>query len=279
MTTYEAYRKSPYLSIKHNTYFPVYDRIFGRFAGSECTFVEVGVLNGGSLFMWREFFGPRARIIGIDLNPEAVRWQKEGFEIHIGSQSDPAFWADFFSRVGPVDILLDDGGHTYEQQIVTVESALEQIKDGGLLVVEDTHTSYMKEFAGPSAYSFISYAKNRADRINNRFSGLRGSEETDRSLFSVSFYESIVVFEVDRRICGVASQPTSNGGASIGAHDFYRADLKIATMIRARLSVLQENTRSPIMRKIYRFMKKQVYRFSSSLSLRFSNRSLKKFFR
>lgn len=148
ISSYSSYKKSPYKSIKHSTYFPVYDRLFAQFAGKEITFVEVGVLNGGSLFMWRDFFGPKARIIGIDLNPDAKRWERDGFEIHIGSQSDPDFWNTVFAEIGEVDILLDDGGHTFEQQIVTVESALPHIKDGGLLVVEDTHTSYMKEFGG-----------------------------------------------------------------------------------------------------------------------------------
>ena len=38
------------------------------------------------------FVGADARIIGIDMNPAAVKWRQEGFEIFIGSQSDPNFW-------------------------------------------------------------------------------------------------------------------------------------------------------------------------------------------
>ena len=60
------------------------------------TFVEVGVFGGGSLFMWINFFGKQARIIGIELNPEAKKWEKDGFEIFIGDQSDPDFWTDFW---------------------------------------------------------------------------------------------------------------------------------------------------------------------------------------
>ena len=89
--SYQCYKQSPYLSIKHSTYFPVYDRLFGPYVGKEIVFAEVGVLNGGSLFMWREFFGPKARIIGLDFNPLAERWRDEGFEIEIGDQADPAF--------------------------------------------------------------------------------------------------------------------------------------------------------------------------------------------
>ena len=53
--SYISYQKSKYLSIKHNSYFQVYDDIFSKFRGEDVVFVEIGVLNGGSLFMWRDF--------------------------------------------------------------------------------------------------------------------------------------------------------------------------------------------------------------------------------
>ena len=96
--TYKAYLESPYRSLKHSTYFSSYDYCFSKFKGKPITFVEIGVLNGGSLLMWRKYFGEQARIIGVDLNPEAKRWEKEGFEIFIGSQSDITFW-NFFKFI------------------------------------------------------------------------------------------------------------------------------------------------------------------------------------
>jgi len=111
LEVFKAYKKSPYLSLKHSTYFQVYEELLSQYRNTAFTFVEIGVLNGGSLFMWREFFGDKARIIGIDLNPLAKKWEKDGFEIHIGSQSNPEFWGQFFKEVGMIDVLLDDGGH------------------------------------------------------------------------------------------------------------------------------------------------------------------------
>ena len=60
--------------------------------------------------------------------------------------------------MGKVDILLDDGGHTYVQQITTMESMINQINDGGMLVVEDTNTSYVPTF-GDQTISFVNCAK------------------------------------------------------------------------------------------------------------------------
>lgn len=222
-STAASFHQSPYRCIKHSSYFGVYDRLFAPFVGRPITFVEVGVLDGGSLFMWRHFLGPQARVIGVDLNPGARRWTQHGFEIHIGNQADPAFWASFFAAVGPVDVLLDDGGHTFEQQIVTVEQALPHVRDGGLLVVEDTHTSYMRSFNGPSGRSFLSYAKNVVDGINYRFTRFADRRPHEARVYSVRFFESIVAFEVDPPRCVV---PTllDNGGERSDARDFRHAD-------------------------------------------------------
>ncbi|OZA47501.1 MULTISPECIES: class I SAM-dependent methyltransferase [unclassified Polaromonas] len=221
---YQSYLQSPYLSLKHSAYFQVYEELLSKYRNKPITFVEIGVLNGGSLFMWRHFFGPQARIIGVDFNPLAKRWEKDGFEIHIGSQSDLQFWNSFFNSVGMVDVLLDDGGHTNEQQIVTTHQSIPFIKDGGLLIVEDVHTSYFKDFGNPSKYSFISYAKLFIDGINARFPGVKVAQKLFRdAVYSVHFYDSIVAFSIDRRKC-FTSQWTSNQGQTFEAEDYRHHD-------------------------------------------------------
>jgi cephalosporin hydroxylase len=229
--SYHSYLRSPYRSIKHSTYFEAYDDLFSKYRNMPITFVEIGILGGGSLFMWRDFFGPEARIIGIDLHPGAKKWEEHGFEILIGSQSDEHFWRSFRDQIGPVDIVLDDGGHTFEQQIVTTENLLPCIKDGGLLVVEDTHTSYMPGF-GPMSHSFIEYVKKFIDRINVRFGELE-SPRADRRTWSIQIYESIVAFHVNRRASELRSQPTENGGARDLAEDFRDFDNRDAQAINA----------------------------------------------
>ena len=75
-----AWKCSPYPSTKITSYFPVYVELFSKLRNTKCTFVETGVLLGGSLFMWRKWLGESARIIGIDLNPEAKKWEKHQLE-------------------------------------------------------------------------------------------------------------------------------------------------------------------------------------------------------
>lgn len=221
-----AFDKSPYRSRKHSSYFAVYEKLFAPFRGKAITFVEIGVLNGGSLFMWREFFGPDARIIGVDLNEGAKRWERDGFEIFIGNQADPAFWADFVRQVGKIDLALDDGGHTFPQQIITVEALLPVMAEGGLLLVEDTHTSYDPLFGGPSRHSFVEYAKNRVDGINHR-SSMIDMDRKDRDVWGVSFYESFVVFHIERSESTAAVKEIVNDGQDLSAEDLRYADAAV----------------------------------------------------
>jgi 23S rRNA U2552 (ribose-2'-O)-methylase RlmE/FtsJ len=192
-------------STKIDSYFHVYERVLGRFVDRKIVFVEVGVGDGGSLFMWRSYLGAEARIIGVDIDPSAKRLEDHGVEIFLGDQSNPAFWEEFYGKVGPVDVLLDDGGHNNCQQIVTAHHAIRKLTDGGVLLVEDVHTSYLKEYGNPSKYSFTNFAKHVVDSVNSRFEDISRAENGYwQRVASVEFFESIVVFNIDSTKCSVS---------------------------------------------------------------------------
>jgi hypothetical protein len=227
--SYKSFMRSPKRSIKHSTYFDTYDFLFSKYRNRRITFVEVGVLGGGSLHMWRDFFGETSRIIGIDFNPDAKNLEQDGFEIFIGNQADPQFWKNFKKEVGMIDVVLDDGGHTYEQQIVTMECLLENISDGGLLVIEDTHTSYMNGF-GFKSTSFINHSKNLIDMVNNRFSLLE-QNAADYRIWSIEFFESLVAFKVNRPFTSCISALVENHSPEGEPSDFrYEATPSISTL-------------------------------------------------
>jgi|688.fasta_scaffold499088_1 hypothetical protein len=217
ISSFEAFKLSPYYSSKHSNYFLVYDNLLNKFQESKVTFLEIGILDGGSLFMWRKYFGSRARIIGVDINPEALKWKEFGFEIFIGDQSDPLFWDDLIGKVGGVDVVLDDGGHTYLQQIVTTRKLVPIINDGGLIIIEDCHTSYESGF-GSRKFSFINYVFELVDQVN-----LRHFKCVDKNLVknihSISFFQSIVVLHVNSTVSGNKANQISNDGISFGAID------------------------------------------------------------
>jgi len=274
---FRIYSNVRYLSIKHDSYFRVYEELFAKYIGKRITFVEVGVLNGGSLFMWREYFGPQARVIGIDLNPAARQWEAEGFEIFIGSQSDPLFWRDFYARIGPVDVLLDDGGHTNTQQIITVNEAIPNVADGGLIVVEDAHTSYMKEFGNPSRYSFIGFAKRMVDSINSRSPAVKVvRNDYGKRVHSIAFHESMVAFHIDSTRCHESHQ-TCNGGVTANRQDFRLKGSAQGVVTDLRDQIHEKArflSRIPLVRPAGR----AVLRSLERIALAFDNRNMKRFF-
>lgn len=216
---YEIFLKGEFKSIKHTNYFLVYEQLFSQFRNKPITFMEIGVLGGGSLFMWREYFGKSARIIGVDLNPVAKKWEAHGFEIYIGDQADIDFWRKTTEEIGGIDIVLDDGGHTYGQQIVTTHCLLSSIRDGGMLIVEDTHTSYMDGF-GPKKYSFINYVKNKIDEVNFRSSEVKETAKANSFIWSTECFESIIAFKINRLFARRESIMIVNQGLDDEAVDF-----------------------------------------------------------
>jgi len=146
---------------KWSHYFDVYEQYFSKYRGKEICFVEIGVYQGGSLQMWKEYFGPKAKIYGIDINPACKQFEDEQITIIIGDQGNKKFLEEVKLQIPNIDILLDDGGHTMKQQKNTFEVLFSHIKKNGIYLCEDTHTSYWKNFGGgyKNKDSFIEYSK------------------------------------------------------------------------------------------------------------------------
>lgn len=197
------------LIYKWHHYFDVYDRHFQKYRGKEVTILEIGIFQGGSLQMWKKYFGDKAKIIGLDINPACKALEEENIQIFIGSQSDREFLRSVKKQIPKVDILIDDGGHTMKQQIVSFEELFDHIKDDGVYVCEDLHTSYWLGYGGGHKRrgTFIEYSKNFVDDINgwhSEQSSLKVSEMT-KSIRSVHYYTSMAVVEK-----GVMQKPTES---------------------------------------------------------------------
>lgn len=216
---YKSFMKSPFKSIKYGSYFYAYEKLFKPFKNKSIIFVEIGILDGGSLFMWKDYFGSKAKIIGIDLNPNAKKLMEFGFDIFIGDQCDPLLWRKVTKKYPLIDIVLDDGGHTYEQQILTTEYVKNYIKDGGLIVIEDTHTSYMNGF-GFKLVSFIKYVLKKINQLHFRHEGIKDISN-EKKIWSIQCFESIIAFEISsKKILNKEQMITNDKKTATVAHDY-----------------------------------------------------------
>ncbi len=224
----KSWQESPQPTFKFSSYFPAYAEMFGHLVGKKCVFIETGILDGGSLFMWRKWLGPDARIIGVDLNPGAAKWRDSGFEIFIGDQGDPEFWRKTLAEIGEFDVLLDDGGHQSFQQIVTVVEAIKSAKKDCMVVIEDTLCSFMTDFASHGRRSFLEYAKDATDVLTARSAQMYSGRippvlnaalmEQMQNVQSIRFYNSIVAFYLSKH----ASEKVEllRNREPVGASDF-----------------------------------------------------------
>lgn len=189
---------------KFNHYFDIYERHFSKFRGKKVTIVEIGVFQGGSLQMWRDYFGPDATIWGIDIDPNCKTLEEKDTHILIGSQEDPQFLASIMEKIGPIDLLIDDGGHTQNQQIVTFQELFKQIKEDGVFLCEDVHTSYMNVYGGGYHRNgtFIEFTKQLIDQLNAHHSEEKDLQvnEFTKTASSMHYYDSVVVIEKAKMI-------------------------------------------------------------------------------
>ena len=180
-------------------YFDIYHAHFAPFAGQPVTIVEFGVSHGGSLEMWRHYFGKQARIVGIDINAECLELAGEDAEIYLADQEDLGSLRELVAKIRPADIVIDDGGHTTTQQLNTFEVFYPLVKTPGVYLVEDLHTNYWPEFGGSfrGEQTFIEFAKRQVDQLNAWYSRdpeLMKVDDFTRTTSGIHFYDSIIAF-------------------------------------------------------------------------------------
>jgi hypothetical protein len=184
---------------KWHHYFDIYHNHFRRYRGQPVTLLEIGVFHGGSLQMWKKYFGSKAKIYGVDIDPRCKELEEDQIEIFIGDQADREFLRELKDKIGVVDIVIDDGGHTMLQQMTAFEELFPVVGETGIYLVEDLHTSYWEEYGGgyKANGSFIEYAKGLIDNINawhSRDPKLVPDDLT-KSITGIHFYDSVLVVE------------------------------------------------------------------------------------
>ena len=124
---------------KWEHYFDAYHRHLDRFRGRDVYLLEIGIYSGGSIDMWRWYMGDRCTYYGVDFDPSCSAYASDQVSVLIGDQADRSFWGRVRESVPKLDVVIDDGGHRPEQQMVTLEEMLPHLNPGGVYVCEDAH--------------------------------------------------------------------------------------------------------------------------------------------
>ncbi len=116
---------------KWRHYFPIYEKHFERYRNKAVRVLEIGIDHGGSLQLWKRYFGPQAEIVGIDINPAAM-FEEPQIKTYCIDQTSP-----LIATLGPFDIIIDDGSHKIEDQEASFRWLWRWCR--GVYLIEDCH--------------------------------------------------------------------------------------------------------------------------------------------
>lgn len=126
-----------------------YEQIFFPYKNKITNLLEIGVLKGESLKLWRDYFS-KGEIVGIDIfkrvSYEYVSNNLKGLDIQLDMVD--SFQDDLFNinnrnnfiekyQDKKFDIIIDDGLHTGEAQYKSFKNFSSLVNKGGVYVIED----------------------------------------------------------------------------------------------------------------------------------------------
>ena len=174
----------------------LYEKYFSRFQKSEINILEIGVDEGHSLRIWREFF-PKAKICGIDILEK--KFTIENVEILKGDQSDFNFLESLINKYKNFDIIIDDGSHQSKHIIKSFNFLFPYLNTNGIYVIEDLQTSYIPRFGGSrinlkKKFSSMNFLKSLTDSINYEKNDkpFFNKNKFDGKVKSIFFHQNIV---------------------------------------------------------------------------------------
>ncbi|TWB41177.1 class I SAM-dependent methyltransferase [Nitrospirillum pindoramense] len=158
----------------------LYERVLATRRLEPVNIIEIGVYDGASVKMWREYF-PNGRVVGVDINPAAATFADDGIQIEISDQSNMECLLSICRKYGPFDLIIDDGSHIWDHQILTLQQLFPWLNLGGIYILEDIDTSYgayEADYRGLSDISAAQYLKNICDyMVGDRVLNLKGSKD------------------------------------------------------------------------------------------------------
>lgn len=164
-------------------YFDIYHRHLAKFRGRDVHLLEIGVYSGGSLGMWRDYFGHRSTIYGVDIEPACKVYDNDFTKISIGDQGDRLLWQEFKANTPLLDVVIDDGSHASNDQIRSLKELLPHLRPGGVYICEDVHARRNR---------FAKFVFEFADTLNNQVE-TRITGASQRTIESVALYPFVVV--------------------------------------------------------------------------------------
>ncbi len=180
--------------ITNHGYQRVYPWFLGHFKSAEINLLEIGVADSESLILWRNYF-EKVNLFALDILP--IQINDVDVKLFQVDQSDKKQLNQFVLNVDDFfDIIIDDGSHVPDHQMLTLETLWSKLRGGGVYIIEDIETSYWgKSFI--YGYKFnstngnpIDYLKEAVNYLNFKFLPSSKKNSLNKSRF-VELFKSI----------------------------------------------------------------------------------------
>jgi hypothetical protein len=193
---------------KNVSYCDIYEKYFFNIRDKVTKFVEIGIKDGASLRMWKEYF-PNATIYGIDIDPRCKNFEEDRIVCLIGDQNCETFLNKAKNIIGEYDILLDDGSHITSHQIKSFNILYSNCRYNGYYIIEDLRCSYDEWKGAPNYHNIreswpgMKYNKKNDKLENFRKDFVEFTEDKVRNLdfwrsdkmLAIHHYPMIIIFE------------------------------------------------------------------------------------
>ena len=124
--------------------------------------LEIGIHRGHSLMLWKEYF-INSEIIGVDLKIPNI-------DIDCRMIKGDATASVTFDDINELDIVIDDGSHCIDHQLLTFSLLFPKLNTGGIYIIEDianideTKDQFLKLHPSVEIFDFRNI-KNRSDDV------------------------------------------------------------------------------------------------------------------
>lgn len=144
-----------------------YEGLFRNKKNENLKIAELGILDGGSLRMWQEYF-TNAEIYGLEYNNNLITNFKQNFNndritlANIDVTNKDSIINAFSNLNTLYDIIIEDTTHQFEDQIRVIENTYKYLKPGGIMIIEDIFKSY-------NEINYINRLKPILDKFRNYY--------------------------------------------------------------------------------------------------------------
>lgn len=218
-----------------HTYHDMYERYLPALRNRRVKLLEIGGVGcsldrgpGPSYYTWLEYF-PYAELYFIEPPAAAEcidKWRdklKGARAVVSGDAADAGFLEGFVASLSggakdeagfAFDVIIDGGGHTMAQQLISLQTLWRAVKPGGTYFVEDLETSYLEEYGGgrAAAGTMVQLLQSMTEDLMYPDARMQvynvheGQDEAWRRKVQFDEVESVTHIDCSRQICAISKR-------------------------------------------------------------------------